>query len=340
MKTASEGLDRVRVELSLSKALEFLHHSQLPYGEFRTYACPDDEMGEGCEFDSSPFATSLILYAISHVDSPIVHEMTAKALRFLQEEMEGPGLWRYWSSRNQRHRLLPPDLDDTCCISFVLKKNSIPLPANRDIILANRGREGLFYTWLAPRSSSTRLLDPDVAALLNREALLMLALSGQMDDVDCVVNANVLLYLGENDDTKGAVDYLVDIVLDGKEDECSHFYPDRICLYYMLSRAYLEGVHSLKSVRVPVKDRVVRTQDRDGSFGNELLTALAICTLLNFDSPAPELHEAIPYLLNAQRKDGSWPRIPMYLGPAPYYGSEDLTTALCVEALSRSRHLD
>jgi hypothetical protein len=339
MNAKSGELGRGQVERSIYKAIDFLHQSQLSHGEFKTYASPDQEMRDQCILDSSPFATALVLYSIRPVSSPKVQEMTANGLRFLQEEMEGPGLWRYWSSRNQRHRLLPPDLDDTCCISFILKKNHRSLPPNRDIILANRNHEGVFYTWLTPRSSSPSLPVPEVADVLNREALLMLALSGQMDDVDCVVNANVLLYLGDNEDTKGAVGYLVDIVLNEKEDGCSHFYPGRLFLYYMLSRAYHEGVHSLKSVRVPVKDRVIRRQGKDGSFGNELLTALAVCTLLNFDSLTPEVPKAIAYLLKAQRKGGSWPMIPMYLGPAPYYGSEDLTTALCVEALARSHQL-
>lgn len=340
MNTRSGELGRAEIERSISKAIDFLYQSQLPHGEFKTVASPDQEMRDKCVLDSSPFATSLVLYSLRSVSSPKVREMTANALRFLEEEMEGPGLWRYWSSRNQRHRLLPPDLDDTCCISFILERNQRPLPANRDIILANRNRQGAFYTWLAPRSGSTSSPVADVGDVLNPEALLMVALSGGMDDVDCVVNANVLLYLGDSEDTKAAVDYLVDVVLKEKEDGCSRFYPDRLSFYYMLSRAYREGVSSLDSVRVSVIERVVRAQDRDGSFGSELLTALAVCTLLNFDSLTSQLHQAVAYLLRAQREDGSWPRTPMYLGPAPYYGSQDLTTALCVEALARSRDLD
>ena len=325
---------RRQLEHSISKAIDFLYHSQLPHGEFKTYASPDQEMGEESCFDSSPFVTSFVVHSIGFVGGPHVQEMTAKALDFLLEEMEGPGLWRYWSSRNQRHGLLPPDLDDTCCISFILKRNHRRLPSNRDIILANRNNEGVFYTWLVPRSTSPSRLADDNGYVVNREAYLLVALSGGMNDIDCVVNANALLYLGDNEDTRGAIDYLVDIVLNEKEDGCSDFYPDRLSLYYMLSRAYCNGILSLESVRVPVTDRVVQTQDRDGSFGNELLAALAVCTLLNFDNWTSAMYRAVDHILQAQREDGSWSRIPMFLGPAPYYGSEDLTTALCVEALA------
>ncbi len=327
------------LEHSVSRAIDFLYHSQLPYGEFRTYASPDQEMGDKSRFDSSPFVTSLVLLCISHVTGPKAQEMTAKALGFLQEEMEGPGLWRYWSSRNERHRLLPPDLDDTCCISFILKSNHVAVPPNRDVVLANRNSEGAFYTWVVPRSTAPSAEAADSGYEVNPEALLTVVLSGAVDNIDCAVNANVLLYLGEGEETKQAVDYLVDIVLEGKENGCSDFYPDRLSFYYMLSRAYGHGVLSLESIAFPVTDRVKQRQVDDGSFGNELLSALATCTLLNFGRATAAVDKAVEYLVRAQREDGSWPRRAMFLGPAPYYGSEELTTALCVEALARYRML-
>ena len=337
MNGSSTKLDAAELEHSVSRAIDFLYESQLPYGEFRTYASPDQEMGDQSRFDSSPFVTSLVLHCVSTVDTPRAQEMRARALGFLQEEMEGPGLWRYWSSRNRRHKLLPPDLDDTCCISFILKSNHVSVPPNRDIILANRNGDGIFYTWVVPRSTSP---SPGAGGLdyeVNPEAVLTVVLSGAVDNVDCAVNANVLLYLGESEDTKKAVDYLVGMVLEGKENGCSDFYPDRLSFYYMLSRAYCHGVLSLESIALPVTDRVSRSQVDDGSFGNELLSALAMCTLLNFGRVTPAAGRAVEHLLKAQREDGSWPRRAMFLGPAPYYGSEELTTALCVEALARYR---
>jgi len=145
---------------------------------------------------------------------------------------------------------------------------------------------------------------------------------------------NALLYLGEGEDKEAAVEYLADIVLNG-EDRCSAFYPNRLSFYYMLSRTYCNDAASLESVRVPVTDRVIRTQDVDGSFGSELLTALAVCTLLNFNQRKSAAHRAVEYLLKAQREDGAWSRTPVFLGPPPYYGSEELTRALCVEALAK-----
>ena len=70
-----------------------MSRNQLPYGEFKSYMSPDDEMQEECVFDSSPFVTSLILYSLGFVEGPKVAEMKAKVLEFLKNEMEFPGIW-------------------------------------------------------------------------------------------------------------------------------------------------------------------------------------------------------------------------------------------------------
>ena len=331
----SPELSREQLEYSVSKAIDFLYHSQLPYGEFRTYASSEESLEKTFSFDSSPFVTSLVLYSISFIDNVRVREMTSKALDFLLDEVEGSGLWSYWSSRNSRHKLLPPDLDDTCCISHILMQNHRLLPSNTEIILANRNRDGQFYTWLVPRPTLGSKFAEEINRVLKPAALLPLLLSGSIDDVDGVVNANVLFYLGENENTKKTIDYLVDIVLNETEGNCSRFYIDRHSFYYMLSRAYFNGVLSLAKTKDSVISRIIPMQDNDGAFGNELLTALAACSSLNFGSRISLLSKAIRYLIRTQKKDGSWRRLPMFLGPAPYYGSEELTTAFCVEALGR-----
>ena len=335
MHAVSSRLSRTQLKHSVSKAIDFLYHSQLPYGEFRTYASPEESMEETFSFDSSPFVTSLVLYSISFIDNPRVREMTSKALDFLLDEVEGHGLWSYWSSRNPRYKLLPPDLDDTCCISYVLRQKHRHLQSNTEIILANRNCDGQFHTWLVPRATFETELAEEINRVVHPSALLFLLLSAKVDDVDGVVNANVLFYLGENENTKKAIDYLVDIVLNETEGNCSRFYIDRHSFYYMLSRAYFSGVLSLEKTKESVISRIIPMQNNDGSFGNELLTALIACSIFNFDSQMPTLSKAIRYLLRTQKEDGSWRRLPMFLGPAPYYGSEELTTAFCVEALER-----
>lgn len=296
-----------QLERAISAGIDFLYQSQLPYGEFKTYACSDEEMTTDCYFDSSPFVTTFVLYSTSFVDDPKVKDMTEKAISFFLDEMDSRGLWKYWTSRNDRN--INPDLDVISCISYILVKNGIPFESNLDVILANRDDQGMFYTWVR---------DP------HRE-----------NDIDCVVNANVLLYLGENADIRETCQYLDKTVLDSQEGSCSPYYPDRLALYYMLSRAYFNGASCLHTSRDSIVERVISIQKDDGSFGNELSTALAACTLLNFNDHGSSVLEAIEYILSTQAKDGSWSRAVFYLNPVSYYGSEELTTALCIEALAR-----
>jgi hypothetical protein len=73
---------------------------------------------------------------------------------------------------------------------------------------------------------------------------------------------------------------------------------------------------------------------------NSLQTALAVNTMLNFGVEAADalIGRALDYLLDTQSADGSWPSAPYYYGgprKAVSWGSPELTTGLCLEALSR-----
>lgn len=330
---------------SLTRAINFLERNQLNDGEFQTefdrkYENPNQE--EELVSDSSPFITSLVLYSLSFLRHETkVQQITKKGLSFLLEEMEPGGLWRYWSSKNKKHNSIPPDLDDICCASYVLKMNNILIPKNIRIILENRNDQGIFYTWVLPRSVR--------GAILNFITLgKALSYSNEIwnltdkDDICNAVNANVLLYLGETQQTRTVIKYLIELVLKEEEDSFLSFYNHKLSFYYMLSRAYFCGVHSLGVLKIPVINQVLSLQKDDDSFGDELLTALAVCTLLNFNHQTSNLDRAIDFLIKTQQLNGSWRRVPMYGGQLDkkLFGSAELTTALCVEAIARYRSLD
>ncbi len=335
MNRKTAQLSRTHLQAAITCALDFLYRRQLPYGEFRTYAAKDKRMQIDCRFDSSLFVTAWVIDCLNDWQAARIKTMTRRALKFLLHEMEDPGIWRYWSSRNKAHEFLPPDLDDTCCISFLLGRLNRPVPANRQLILANRNTEGYFYTWMVPRANSPQQIVNVLEPLINRGAQLVWSLKGMLENIDPGVNANVLLYLGECRETQSALAYLIDVVREREASQLLSFYPERPTLYYMLSRAYRHGVFALADVSNWISGEVLATQKRNGSFGNPWLTALGVCTLLNFDKRVPELRRAIHYILDQQLRDGSWPKVAAFLGPAPYYGSEELTTAVCVQALAR-----
>ena len=115
---------------------------------------------------------------------------------------------------------------------------------------------------------------------------------------------------------------------------------------HAVSRAYFSGVKSLEVTKDSIISRITVRQRGDGSFGNELVTALALCTLLNYSfDEMVWLERGIDNLMDAQLSNGAWPRRAYYAGPLPsgpyeaWYGSEELTTALCLEALTRFQAL-
>jgi hypothetical protein len=329
----------------LRQAILFLSESQLPDGEFQTEfraGTHQDAYGNTVEdlvFDSSPFVTSLVLYSLNFAQAfdADVLKIIERGCHFLRSEMEPGGLWRYWSRKNDKRALIPPDLDDTACISHLLKANGFSVPSNEGLFHDSRNSKGAFYTWLYSANSL-------------RKKILWLRTRGRAfsyrdqiwqwtgkDDVCAVVNANVVMYLGETGQTHGALAYLKNVIRQSSEDKDIVFYAHRMSLYYMLSRAYFCGVTAFDDVKSTLIERVTALRQPDGSFGDELLTGMAICSLLNLD-PAPRgLEGAVRFLIRTQRPDGSWKRIPSYGGPPvpTTFGSADLTTGICLEALAR-----
>jgi hypothetical protein len=286
-----DDLTGQEINQSIGRGLDFLQGAQLDHGEFSTYGCEDHEMTL-CEFDSSPFVTAQVLYSIKDIGDMRADRMAASGADFLISEKESVGIWRYWSSRNSKE--IEPDLDDTAVISYVVTQRQIPLD-NVNVFENNR-KDELFMTWIGVADN----------------------------DVDCVVNANVLLYLGDR--YQGVCTYINDAIAKG--EGCSTYYPDQLALYYAVSRA--KNVSCLRENRDTVVRRIISQEPADA-----LQAALTANTLMNFGYKGRELDAAIESLVREQRSDGSWPRVQFYLGPAPFYGSEELTTALSVEALNK-----
>jgi len=156
-------------------------------------------------------------------------------------------------------------------------------------------------------------------------------------DVDCVVNANVLLYLGDRAEIRPVVDYLARALEDGRAGCCDKWHLNECAFYYAVSRAYAGGVASLEPLREPLILRAEAALE-----GVEELAiaevALAACTLLNLGHRGSALDSGVAHLAAMQGENGGWPAFALYWGgPKRVYGwgSEALTTGLCTEALAR-----
>jgi hypothetical protein len=324
----------------LDAALAFLATEQRPNGEFPTYKARDVALSEEPTFDATPFATAYVLHSLSYADDPAVNALTGPALDFLEAEMEPHGVWRYWTSTHPQHDVIPPDLDDTCCAAAVLRRFGRPAPDNDELLLANRDRRGLFYTWIVPRPAVTRSRGWWGVALRNAPLT-----HGRLNfwrlteawpwDVDGVVNANVLLLLGDRPEATPVVAHLATALEDGRAASCDKWHRNECAFLYAVSRAYASGVTALEAMREPLAAHAEKALEGELAPAE---VALAACTLLNLGRCGDALDRAAERLAASQAETGAWPGFALYWGgPKRVYGwgSEALTTGLAIEALAR-----
>jgi hypothetical protein len=288
----------------VEKGVRFLSGVQLEDGELRTFACRDQAMRD-CEFDSSPFVTALIVSSLRRVQG--ADKIRKSAAAFLAREQAPDGTWNYWSRKNPKRSNLRSDVDVTASAALALKETGVPFIEETGALKTNENKDGLLLTWLGGDA-------------------------GKGNDLDCVVNLNAAIRLPE---VRPAVcSYVNGEIRSGKD--CSVYYRDRLALDYFLARAFARGVSCLGDAKQAAVEEVLKGRAPDGGFGDDLQTALAVNALLHLGYSGKETQDGLSALLRRQRDDGSWSRGQLYQGPAPYYGSEELTTALAVEALAGS----
>jgi hypothetical protein len=323
----------------LNKAIGFLERRQLANGEFEVLACNDEAMTQSCTTDPSVFPNALIAYCLA--SWPRAADVVARVRGFLLTEQDTFGLWRHWTSKHPRCAFLPPDLDDTSCAATAFTDDDAEMASRRQLILANRNSEGLFHTWFAPRFRWTGLrhLRTTLAQLRHPLTLHVFfkTTAARRHDVDAVVNANALLYLGDFPDRDIVIDYLLDVLRHRRESECDKWYSNHFVIWYFFSRSLSRVSEAKEMISRRISDAVPT---------NAIDRAMAINALLNCGQAPPA--ESIARLVDAQLEDGSWPRAALYFGGrlrrgisfgpriAPFWGSAELTTAFCIEALSRS----
>jgi len=335
------------IEAAINRGLEYLSQHQYPNGEFCCYISADEAMLNWCLTDSTVFATMVVASCLLPLSKNVaVEPMLTRATDYLHCQMHGGGVWPVFSNRHPWHKIVPYDADSLAFASAFMQDRGIqyPPPNNKPLLLANRTREGLFYTWfiLRPRLHTNRTLWRLSLRELKKPVISFLfwrANECTRGDVDLGINANILYYLGEIPETIPVIDELIKTINEGREDDCDKWYRNPFTIYYLISRAYNRGVKKLQPVVEPIIDRIIATALPDGQLGKSILdTALGATTLINFASKSELLHRAIGFLIKKQQSHGEWPRWLLYYGGPKLlqgWGSEELTTALCLEAIAR-----
>jgi hypothetical protein len=354
------GMNTQPIQESISAGIEFLHQRQLPSGQFRLQTSVDPDHPVDTTSDQLVFLTACVAYCLLWAKGSTAFEIRSRAVDALASEVNERGLSRYYA--REKTISLPalgitvplrivPDLDTSACAAFILDRER-GIIVNQEAFAQNRTPEGLFQTWLLN-------YPPELD-----DSLPFVYMVPGCNDVCCGINANVLLALGESEVTKPVIAYLQRIFSGQCPVEDSAYYTDDIVLAYMYSRAYQESVPSLVVARELILGRLLSQRQAHGSYGTVLRTAMAVCVFENFDVRDRDNEAEIHFILSSQQEDGSWPASPFYtwersktpihmflwfagarqevsrmpgeIAPAGrYFGGATVTTAYCIEALSR-----
>jgi hypothetical protein len=307
----------IELDKSIDHAVHFLLEKQLPWGEFCTYGSRKRDISGG-RYVRSVFVTTFVLHALNSIQpSECVREAKNNAVDFLLENMEEPGIWRFYGKKSD----MSPDLDDSCCVLAALLQNGVEMKTTMCDYFLKYQDSGTkaFYTWIGISPAG-------------------------VNDIDGVVNANVAFFYGMKGRSElipGAVEYLNHQAVTIESRNFAKWYDSPQAFAYAFSRACADGnVTALKKSQHHLVNYLIQSQDQNGSWGNALETGLAVVSLLNFGYRGSEVFNGIIRLVSDQNKeDGSWSRSSFFIGPLGYYGSEELTTSICLEAISKYKFL-
>lgn len=305
------------IRQALEAGVAFLESAQLSSGEIPIEISPTAEMSGDCVREPVVFPAAVAARALSI--TPSASRVRSRALDFLQREMDPDGLWRHPSSDKPQYYDTPLDVDDTSLASAALAAAGRKVPDNRHFLIANREPNGLFRTWIVRWRPYP---------LLTRRFFRYVA---ETRDVDAVVIANVVFYLGSCEETKPAIAHMLDVLRANQEMGSTIWYGSCFTVWYFFSQALRQIAPEAGGMIVP---RIEATAP-----ANALELALAASTLLVWN----RIPDVGP-LLEAQLPSGGWPNVGFYhMGQRrtephpkpPWWGSEALTTVFAIEALSR-----
>jgi hypothetical protein len=310
------------IDERIEKGLSYLYEMQRPSGDFFSYISYSPEMTNSTNV-SLLFDTAFILHTLNLIDNEDTKEMKNKAVAFLLDNKMSHGVWTH---KGKYRPGLIPDTDDTSMAFAALVESGVNISdESLDYMLDYRRPDGVFYTWI----TSEEWLDPSnpyYEAYMGRS------------DTDASVNANVLYaYSLRNRTQSGIIRYLNNIAENKSFLNGTFYYPSPYVFTYLVTRDYSDGdVKELEPSLANIRNYLLATQKHDGSWGNDLDTALATVSLLNIGYDGPHLKKAINHILISQRKNGSWSSYAFYIAPVSptnYYGSQELTTSFSLEAL-------
>ena len=360
----------MELDFAISKGLKFLKDHQLSDGGFSCLFgsaenCTADSLETFIQGDMkssvlveehSIFPATLIGHSLLYLqDIPVAQEILNRIADFLVQQRSSYGTWKHYSKPHQLQHFISNDLDNSAMASWFLQQLGRPLMENRDFFTSNRSKEGLFYTWITLRLQWNS--NPRYWRSLWRELRHPIGqyyfwklMPCAKNDIDAVVNSNVIHYLGENQVTAAAIDLMVRVIAEEREEICDKWYLRHVLIYYFFSKNMNKGIEKLEEIKPIIKNRILAQAKLDGQFFESILdTGLAVAALENMGYHEEIPAKSIQYLLAAQKSEGSWEKGVIYYGnpdKSAAFGGEEISTAVVLEALvcyqshERCRHVE
>ncbi|MBO0952561.1 hypothetical protein [Fibrella forsythiae] len=343
--TEPEGPAPEQIGKALERGLTYLQNHQYPNGEFCCYIAADKLMQGPCVPDHTVLPTAAIASALlALADHPKAVAILTRTIPFFDYQMMRGGVVNFFALRNPLFQLNPPDADSTACVAAFLDAWGVIYPRNsvRALLLANqRGGAGI-GNWFVLRPRLMRQRTYWRTGLRALKAPLASWRFWQQhgysrNDRGGVANANVLHYLSVDGSSLHILDYLVALVRNRKETDRDPRYRTPITFYYALGRCYRANPTPFEGVRSLVLERLMTFRQPNGGFGESLLeTAQALSALSAWGGKPEIIRQAANVLLAGQQYYGEWPRALHFyasLGSPLGWGSEELTTGFCLEAI-------
>ena len=264
--------------------------------------------GGPAESKTPPFLTGLGALALEVCEDHRARSILLRSRDFLVSRIEYPGLWR-WPPH-------PLDLDSTAVCALALGPRRHPwmfFGRNVPRILSCRDDSGRFPLWTG-RLGPFGIPDDN--------------------DYDPVINANVIAYLGDRAETRAAQRWIECLITENRVSAEFSIWYSPMDLYYIVSRATRVAAPVFENLRPILPGRIM-----GASLENALRVAQAVSSLymLNETAHVDFVGRCGERLIDTQQSDGGWPSCEFTRAPGGVriYLSQALTTAYCVEALTR-----
>ena len=324
------------IEKRIEKGLYYLYENQQQGGDFPAYYSFSPDMSNRMELNNTIiYDTGIIFHTLNLAGNKhskqIVYEMKNKSIGFLLDNRYQHGVWKF-IGKNQtldmHETVMVPDVDDTSLAFAGLVESGVNISDETlDYMLDFTSPEGIFKTYINSPEWMEQV-DPNDPQYDFYE----------MNYIDDTINANVIYAYSLRDRTPtGVVQYLNKIAENRSFINGTLYYPSPYVFTYFVTKAYSDGkVTDLEPSLVNIRDYLLETQKSDRGWGNDVDTALATVALINIGYDGKPLEKAINHILEKQRIDGSWNIYSFFIAPSSppmYYGSQELTTSLNLEAL-------